>query len=69
MIFRSLPFLCIILVLGTWSVGFYTLQGYRSIIPETIRYLTFFGGLVLSVIVGGLLGSILGRVIRRNPSH
>jgi hypothetical protein len=70
MIYRSIPFLSIIFVLGSWSAGFYTLQETQSIVPEVFRYLTFFGGLILSVVIGGLLGSVLSRVIRRrNPTH
>lgn len=70
MIFRSLHFLVIILVLGSWSAGFYCLQETHIIIPEFFRYLSFFGGLVLSVIIGGMLGSILSRVIHsNNPIH
>ena len=61
---KGLPFLIILIVLGLWSAGFYLLQETQtSHLTDDLRCLTFFGGLVIAITVGGLAGSFLRRYI------
>ncbi len=61
---KVLPFLIILIVLGFWSAGFYLLQETQTLhLTDDLRCLTFFGGLVIAITVGGLAGSFLRRFI------
>lgn len=65
-IISSLPFLMIIFVLSGWIIGFFHLQGSVNLnIPNSIRCLVFFGGLLVSILLGGFVGSILKRIFLR----
>lgn len=65
-IISNVPFVTIILFLGGWSVGFYSLQRIENgVIPDNLRCVIFFGGLFISIFIGALLGSILKRIINK----
>jgi hypothetical protein len=67
---RAIPFLTILVILGGWSVGFYTLQELKpELIPDSLRCLVFFGGLLLSISLGALIGSYLKRLLWKNKNH
>jgi hypothetical protein len=61
---NALPFLTIVLFLAGWSAGFYALQdsGPRTI-ADSLRCLTFFGGLAAAVLLGAVTGSFLKRLV------
>jgi uncharacterized membrane protein len=61
---NTLPFLLTILILGGWSAGFYALQtSSPGEVSESLRCLTFFGGLVVAVLMGALIGTFLKRLV------
>jgi hypothetical protein len=61
---KVLPFLTIVIILGGWSAGFYLLQlSHPGTVSDNVRCIIFFGGLLISVVLGALLGSFLKRVI------
>jgi uncharacterized membrane protein len=61
---NALPFLVIILILAGWSAGFYALQASNpGEITESLRCLTFFGGLVVAILMGALIGTFLKRLV------
>jgi len=67
---RAIPFLTILIILGGWSVGFYTLQELRpERIPDSLRCLVFFGGLLLSTSLGALIGSYLKRLLWKDKNR
>ena len=61
-----MPLLSILIVLGFWSVGFYLLQESQSLeLADDLLCLTFFGGLLFAITLGGLVGSLLRRLISK----
>lgn len=73
---NAIPFIVILLMYGGWSVGFFALQASDlAVAAENLRCLTFFGGMVLTSILGAIIGSFFKRLIwkamsnRGNPSE
>ena len=61
---NALPFLSVILLLGGWSAGFYALQASGpGTVSESLRCVTFFGGLAVAILLGALVGTFLKRLV------
>jgi hypothetical protein len=62
-IIEAFPFIGIIIFLGGWSLGFYAFQSSISTLSsDGLRCITFFGGLLVAILLGALAGTFVKRL-------